>query len=165
VTLPLCWNIPLTASQCSDPLHTCSANIKECQWVTIFPHREVWFHTFASCTLPRQAQFCQTAPLLLSVTHQETVMEYWWEGSSYTAIPPKSTSDIVGQCNKIGSITFGASLKDFYTKAPWIAVLLICYSLKMKLTLLLISLLRSGSLLRAKGDVEYSVGYLPSACL
>jgi len=37
-------------------------------------------------------------------------MEYWWEGSISTAIPPTSTSDIVGQQNRIGGITFKAAL-------------------------------------------------------
>jgi hypothetical protein len=33
---------------------------------------------------------------------------YWLEGSTSTAIPPASASDVVGQNNKIGGITFGA---------------------------------------------------------
>ena len=37
-------------------------------------------------------------------------MEYWWEGSTSTAISPTSTSDFVGQHNKIGGINFGATL-------------------------------------------------------
>jgi len=36
--------------------------------------------------------FCQSAPLLPSVTQQQHAMEYWWKGSTCTAIP--STSDI-----------------------------------------------------------------------
>ena len=36
--------------------------------------------------------------------------EYWWEGSTSTAIPPTSTSNAMGQHNKIGSITFRAAL-------------------------------------------------------
>jgi len=51
---------------------------------------------------------CQTAPLLPSVTWQQNVMEYWWEGSTSTAIQPTSTSDVVCQNNKIGGITFRA---------------------------------------------------------
>jgi len=34
--------------------------------------------------------------LLPSVIQQQHVMEYWWEGSTSTAIPPTSTSDVVG---------------------------------------------------------------------
>jgi len=37
-------------------------------------------------------------------------MEYWWEGSSSTAMPPTSASDITGQLHKIGGITFRAAL-------------------------------------------------------
>ena len=49
-------------------------------------------------------------PLLPSDTQQQYVREYWWEGSTSIAIPPTSTSDIVGQYNKIGGITFRAAL-------------------------------------------------------
>ena len=61
--------------------------------------------------------FCQTAPPRPShATHpscppqQQHVMEYWWEGSPSTAVPPTYTSDIEGRNNKIGVITFGADL-------------------------------------------------------
>jgi hypothetical protein len=37
---------------------------------------------------------------------------YWWEGSTSTAIPLASTSNFVSKHNKIGDITFGASLKE-----------------------------------------------------
>ena len=37
-------------------------------------------------------------------------MEYWWEGSASTAIPPTAASDVVGQHNKIGDIIFRAVL-------------------------------------------------------
>jgi len=37
-------------------------------------------------------------------------MEYRQEGSPPTAIPPTSTSDVVGQQNKIEGIAFGAAL-------------------------------------------------------
>ena len=35
-------------------------------------------------------------PLLPSVTQQQRVTEYWWEGSACPAVPPTSTSDAVG---------------------------------------------------------------------
>ena len=54
--------------------------------------------------------FCQTVPLLPSVTQQQDVTEYWWEGSVSTAIPPTSTSDIMGQHNKLGGIFSRAAL-------------------------------------------------------
>jgi len=41
-------------------------------------------------------------------------MEYLWEGSTSTAIPPTSASAIVGQHHKIGGITFGAALYNMY---------------------------------------------------
>ena len=58
---------------------------------------------------------CQTAPLLPSVTQQQHVMGYWQEGSTSTAIPSVPTSDIVGQCDKIGGITFGAAYVCIHT--------------------------------------------------
>ena len=58
--------------------------------------------------LPCQTPFCQTAPLLPSVTWQQNVTGYWWKGSTSTAIPPTSTSDIVSQRNKTRGITLGA---------------------------------------------------------
>jgi len=51
----------------------------------------------------------QTAPLLPAVTRQHSVMEYGWEGSAFITITTTSTSDIMGQHNKIGGITLGAS--------------------------------------------------------
>jgi len=71
----------------------------------IFPHGGVQQHPFASYIFP-----CQTAPLLLSVTQQQHVMGFWWEGSASTAIPPTSAFAIVGQHNKTGGITFRAAL-------------------------------------------------------
>jgi len=85
-----------------------SAKIKRCHF---FPPGGLQQHTFASYTLPCQILFCQTAPLRPSVvTLHQNVTEYHWGGSNSTAIPPTSTSDIVSQHNKIGSITFRAAL-------------------------------------------------------
>ena len=53
---------------------------------------------------------CQTAPLLPSVTWQQNATEYWWEGPASTATPPTSASNVMGQHNKIGGITFRAAL-------------------------------------------------------
>ena len=58
--------------------------------------------------------FCQTAPLLPSVTWQQHVMGYWWQPSASTAISPTSDSDSVGQDNKIG-VTFKAALIKIHT--------------------------------------------------
>jgi len=60
--------------------------------------------------LPYQTQLCQTAPLLPSVAQQQNVAECCWEGSASTAISPATASDVVGQRNKIGGITFGAAI-------------------------------------------------------
>jgi len=80
-----------------------------------FPHGGVQLHTFASYALPCQTHFCQTAPQLPSVAWQQNIMEYWWEGSTPTAIPPTSASDAVGQHNKIVGITFRAALIEMYS--------------------------------------------------
>ena len=78
-------------------------NVSGCHF---FPHGRVHFHLFASYALPRQTLLFHTAPLLLSVTWQQNVMEYWWEDSACTVMPPTGASDIVGQRNKIAGITF-----------------------------------------------------------
>jgi len=71
----------------------------------IFPHGGIQLHTFASYALP-----CQTALLLSSVAQQQNLTEYWREGLTSTDISPTSTSDVVGQHNKIGGITFRVTL-------------------------------------------------------
>ena len=38
------------------------------------------------------------------------LMGYWRQGSTSTAIPPTSASDVVDQHNKIGGVRFGAPL-------------------------------------------------------
>ena len=60
--------------------------------------------------------FCQTIPLLPSVPQQQNVMKYWQEGSASTTMFQTSASDVMGQHNKIGSITFGAAL----IKTRWV---------------------------------------------
>ena len=100
-------------SLCSHPLfglHKHLASVSKHQWLEHFPHGGTQWHTFASATLPYWTPFGQTAPLLPSVTHQQHVMAYWWEGSTPTAILPASTPDVVNQHNKTGGITFGAAL-------------------------------------------------------
>ena len=46
-------------------------------------------------------------------------MEYWWEGSTSTAVPPTSASDVVGLHHKLGSITFSIT----FGAAPVFSVL------------------------------------------
>ena len=63
-----------SASLCSHPLFgllQCSASISECQWMQFLPRGGTHRHTFASYTLPCQTPFCQTSPLLPSVTQQQ----------------------------------------------------------------------------------------------
>jgi len=102
------WNTSPISSLCDLRKH--SASLSECQWVTFFPHAGIQWHVFASSILPCQAPFCHATPLLPSVSRRQNVMEYWWEGSTSTAIPPISASDVVGQHNKIARVTFGAIL-------------------------------------------------------
>lgn len=86
--------------------------------VWFFPCRGIQQQPFASYVLPCQTSFCQTAPLLPSVTWQWNVMWYWWDNSTSTAIPATSTSNVVGKHDKIGSITFRVACS---TKVePWI---------------------------------------------
>jgi len=88
-------------------LHKHSSSISECLWVQYFPHRGIQKHTFTSYPILCQTPFCQAAPLLPSEIWQQHIMEYWWEGSVSTAIPPPSAFDAVGQHNKIGGTAFG----------------------------------------------------------
>ena len=74
-----------------------------------FPHGKIQWYTFASCAFPCQTPFCQSAPLLPSVIQKVSIMDYWREGSTSTAIPPTSTFDVMGQHNKIGDITSGVA--------------------------------------------------------
>lgn len=60
--------------------------------------------------LPCQRPCRQTAPPLPSVTQQQHGMEYWWKGSTSTAVPPISTSDVIGQHNNIEGITLRAAI-------------------------------------------------------
>ena len=62
---------------------------KHC-WMSIgavfFFQGGIQWHAFISSPLPWPPPFCQTAPLLPSVTWKQTVTEYWWEGSTFIAI-------------------------------------------------------------------------------
>ena len=82
-------------------------NVSGCH---VFHRDKIKFHIFASDALPYQMPFCQTAPLLQSVAQQQNVIEYWWEGITPSVITPTSASNVIGQCNKIGDIIFGAAL-------------------------------------------------------
>jgi len=104
-----CWDTPPTTSLCSHPLFGLQQAVKNVTGCHFFQMEE-FEDTFSSYTLP-----CQTAPLLPSVSWQQNVMEYWWEGSTSTtsnatAIPLISSSDVVGQHDKIGGVIFGLAL-------------------------------------------------------
>ena len=64
---------------------------------------------FASCAIPYRTSLRWTAPLLPSVTWQQHVTEYWRKDSTSTGVTLTSASNIVGQNNKIGGITFRAA--------------------------------------------------------
>ena len=108
-----CWNTLFTTSLCLYPLSGLRKIFSKCWRMSvgaIFLHKGIQFYVMALYTLPCQMLFCQTAPLLPYVLQQQNVMEYCWEGSTSTAITPTSASDIVGQYDKVGGITFGAAL-------------------------------------------------------
>jgi len=77
-----------------------------------FPHGGIQFHAIVLSALPcvTVTPLCHSAPLQPSVTQQQNGVEYGWEGSTSTVIPPTSISDVVDQRNKTGGITFGAAL-------------------------------------------------------
>ena len=97
-------------------LHNHSASVNEYQWVPFSLHGGTQWYPFISYVLPHWMSFCQSAPLQPAVTQQQNVVAYWQEGSTSTAIPSTSTSDVVGQHNKIGGITFRATLVCSFIK-------------------------------------------------
>lgn len=107
------WNAPPTALLRSYPLLV-SINVQQVLMnvneSNFFPVRKNSIpHLCFIQTSLSDAIFCQTTPLLLSVTWQQYKKEYWWEGSFSPAIPP-SASDVVSQYNKIGGVTFAFAL-------------------------------------------------------
>ena len=107
-------------------LHKCFASVDECQWVQFF------FFPRGGMLHPR---FCVRhhfvrLPLHCHLLHgNKNIMEYRWEGSTSTAIPPTSDSDIVGQHSKIGEITFRAVL----IRVLFIAILLIHLGIQLNI--------------------------------
>jgi len=86
----------------------------ECQGVPFFLHVGIQQHTFASSALPCQTPFCHAAPPLSAVaatlSRQQHVMGYWWEGSVSSAISPTSTCNVVVLRYKRRRINFKAAL-------------------------------------------------------
>lgn len=107
-----CQNAPPIASLGSHPLtglHQCKKkSADECQWgphggtdTTLLHLRfHVRWHSIS-------------VPLQPSVTGQQSLMGYWWEGSTSTAVPPTSVCDSMGQHYKRRDITFEAALVYF----------------------------------------------------
>jgi len=80
--------------------------------------------------------FCQTAHLLPFVIWQQNVTEYRQESSASAAIPPTSISDVMGQDQKIGGLSFRAALIYKCLLSPrW--GLLICSYVRNSLGLLM----------------------------
>ena len=80
-------------------------NIKECN----FLYMEAFNDTLLLHSLFHSRCHFVRLPVCCPITQQH-VTGYWWEGPTYTAIPPTSASEVMGQHNKIGGITFGAAL-------------------------------------------------------
>ena len=53
-------------------------------------------------------------PLLPSFAQQQNITKYCWEGSASTAVLPAPASDVMGQQNKIGDITFRPALMEYW---------------------------------------------------
>jgi len=99
-----CHNAPLNTTLCSHPLfglqkHLVSVN--GCHfffliWRNSDPHFCL-IHFYISDTIVSD---CPSA----ATCHTETKCNgNWWEGSTFTTIPPTSTSNFMGQRNKIGA--------------------------------------------------------------
>jgi len=75
-----------------------SVNVNGCHffsaWRNSFAHL-CFLHTSMS-----DSMLSHCAPLLPSVTQQQHVMGYWWDGSTCAAVTPTSSCDLVGQHNK-----------------------------------------------------------------
>jgi len=100
--------VPPTTLLCSHPLfgpHEHPASAEE--WGAILPTKRNSVTHSASDAPPCHA-FCQTAPLLPSVTQQQhgTLVARF----DPCCTPPTSAPDVVGQHNKTEGITFGAAL-------------------------------------------------------
>jgi len=94
---------PCAHSHCLDTI-----NIQQ-EWMPMGAIFSIWWNSVTHlCFI--HTSMSETASLLPSVTQQQHVMEYWWEGAASTAIPPTSASDVIGQHHKIGGITLRAAL-------------------------------------------------------
>jgi len=116
----LVFHIAVITAEMHHPLPHCthiycliSVNLQQASLNATGWHFSTWTNSVTHFCLEKGhmcALLCQTAPLLISVTWQQNIMGCWWEGSTSTAIPPSSASEVVGQRNKKGGITFGSAL-------------------------------------------------------
>ena len=91
------------------------------QWMFMRAIFSAWRNSVTDLcfVLPCQIPFCQTTSLLPSITWQRNVMGYWQQDSASTAIALTCISDVVGQHNNIGGITFRAAIR--------VLTALVCY--------------------------------------
>jgi len=100
------WNAPPTTALYSHPLfavHKCSSGIQECQLVLFFLHGGTEFHTFVLYATPCQRQFCLSIICHMAAKCNGTLLGRF---NFYC----HTTSDVMGQHNKIRNITFRAVL-------------------------------------------------------
>jgi len=108
-----CCNTIRTVSLCSHPLlslHKYSARIDECHWVPFFPSwRNSVTHLYFICTSMSDTILsdCRSAAICHTAIKYNGILV---EGSTFTATPPTSTSDVMGQQNKVGCVTFRATI-------------------------------------------------------
>ena len=108
---------------CAHTLCLLSKNIPMHQWMSMGAILSSWRNSvppLCSIFTPMSDAILSYCPLLPSVTQQQHAMEYWWEGSTSTAIPPTSASDTVDWHDEIGGIAFVAAL-IFEVSSDWIS--------------------------------------------
>ena len=115
---PCCWNTPHTASLCWRllvSLHKHSASPNECQWVHFFFYMGKFNDRALLHTHFLVRHHSVRLPLCCHLSHGNK-MKCNIDGKvqPFTAIPPTSASDVMGQHDKIGGITFRAALVYYY---------------------------------------------------
>jgi len=104
-----CWNTP-PVSHCAHincliylNIQQALMNVKVCNF---FPYGVIQFLPFATYIFPCQTPICLGTSLLPSVAWQQSVMEYWGQ---VQPVLPYITSDVMGQHEKRGGITYWAA--------------------------------------------------------
>ena len=109
-----CWNGTTTTSlRCIHCLvftnvQQASTNVNGCHFFLL--RRIQWHPPLLHMHFHGRHHSAWSPPLLPSVAWQQNVTEYSWEGSTFTAVTPTFISDVMGQYNKVGGITFRAAL-------------------------------------------------------